>query len=773
MNLKGKGKKTKTSKKSKVPKNYSEIYKDNLLQFVKKDKSQTNENLSELIESKIKELNSPKNESEDNYLIILLFSQYFIKGNDFIKEEYFSLIDDSIYKNFNEFLMNPTEAQHQKFLESFENLDSCANIIYLICKKIVGKNPLLRDKPVDFFFKIILEEHFPELQKAFSYPIKGNQKELINTLASFIRIKYNFSHVTIKELMDLFKEEKPLDKLDNIDNLKSSIIEEDNNLSNLNREEVKNTIKEKSNNQIEKEENYSEQKPEEINEIKLEEVNSPIKQEIYNNIMNQQSNTINGNIVKTNFLSHLAKRKAEYDKMKYKTPVLDYIIKNKTKLKANFFRIAKEENIFIDHLFEYLYWLLFRINSDLINFQESKVGYFCFFDNFKKDYVEGIFSNIDLKFLYEKIISDNNFPPDDIYSPNEIIAKNAFKSRALGFEYYINNDIILNQLHAKERQRVIYIFKEVKDIEGLKSENIKIEGNNRALETYSLEVDGVILEKENENIILDRSFFIPDPINKFRISDNPGTKTIINYKKKNENYQEDKDDIFYLDKNSLCIIEIKNQFPPYKPEENNKEIYINVKKKYPIDFYNMVKSLVKKSLVFKDMFEQFNEKVDSIKLILLYDAKYKFNYVKEIVKAMNDIFSIKNKELIEMIEFQCIYIKSSYIAGGFYNFKSEQKKMEIKMQEMKEQLKKEDKEIQEIKDKMNNMDSSMKDWISKVEKLKDQIKDIKGDVDKEKEQEKEAIKTIVNKLPEKTEKEAQNSVTTQSKDNLGEGNGKE
>jgi len=140
---------------------------------------------------------------------------------------------------------------------------------------------------------------------------------------------------------------------------------------------------------------------------------------------------------------------------------------------------------------------------------------------------------------------------------------------------------------------------------------------------------------------------------------------------------------------------------------------------------------------------------------------------------MNDIFSIKNKELIEMIEFQCIYIKSSYIAGGFYNFKSEQKKMEIKMQEMKEQLKKEDKEIQEIKDKMNNMDSSMKDWISKVEKLKDQIKDIKGDVDKEKEQEKEAIKTIVNKLPEKTEKEAQNSVTTQSKDNLGEGNGKE
>ena len=198
MKSKGKGKKSRKSKKTKVPKNYSEIYKNSLLQLVKKDKSQTNKNLSGLIESKIKELDSPKNEIEDNYLRILLFSQYFIKGNDFIKEEYFSLIDNSIYKNFNEFLMNPIEAQHQKFLESFENLDSCANIIYLICKKIVGRNPMFRDKPIDFFFKIILKEHFSELQESFSYPIKKDQKELINTLANFIRIKYIIKMLHLK-----------------------------------------------------------------------------------------------------------------------------------------------------------------------------------------------------------------------------------------------------------------------------------------------------------------------------------------------------------------------------------------------------------------------------------------------------------------------------------------------------------------------------------------------------------------------------------------------
>ena len=450
MKSKGKGKKSRKSKKTKVPKNYSEIYKNNLLQLVKKDKSQTNKNLSELIESKIKELDSPKNEIEDNYLRILLFSQYFIKGNDFIKEEYFSLIEDSIYKNFNEFLMNPIEAQHQKFLESFENLDSCANIIYLICKKIVGRNPMFRDKPIDFFFKIILKEHFSKLQESFSYPIKKDQKELISTLANFIRIKYSYKDVTIKELMDLFKEEEPLDKLGNLDNLNSSVIKEDNNLLNLNKDEVKNTINEKSN-KIEETGNYSEQKPEEANEIKLEEVNSPLKQENNNNIINQQSNTIIEKTVETDFLAYLKKRKAEYEKMEYKTPVLDYIIKNKKKLKGSFFRITKDKNNFVDHLFDYLYWLLFRLNSNLINLQESKVGYWCFFDNLKKDYVEGIFSNIDLKFLYEKMISDDNFPADDIYSPNEIIAKNAFKSRALSFEYYINNEIVLNKLHAKER----------------------------------------------------------------------------------------------------------------------------------------------------------------------------------------------------------------------------------------------------------------------------------------------------------------------------------
>ena len=117
--------------------------------------------------------------------------------------------------------------------------------------------------------------------------------------------------------MDLFKEEEPLDKLGNLDNLNSSVIKEDNNLNNLNKEKGKYSTKEKSN-QIEKTGNYSEQKTEEANEIKLEEVNSPLKQENNNNIINQQSNTIIEKTVETDFLAYLKKRKMNMKKWSIK-----------------------------------------------------------------------------------------------------------------------------------------------------------------------------------------------------------------------------------------------------------------------------------------------------------------------------------------------------------------------------------------------------------------------------------------------------------------------
>ena len=132
---------------------------------------------------------------------------------------------------------------------------------------------------------------------------------------------------------------------------------------------------------------------------------------------------------------------------------------------------------------------------------------------------------------------------------------------------------------------------------------------------------------------------------------------------------------FYLEKNCLCVIEIKNQFPPNRNEDKNMKDEEKSKKKSPVDFRNMVKSLVKKSLLFKDMFEQLNEKIESIRLILLYDAVHKKNYLRELDNAMNDLFTKKDEGLLEIIEFQCIYIKPSYLAGQFYNSKKEINKL--------------------------------------------------------------------------------------------------
>ena len=434
----------KKSNKKKTQKDYSEIYKKNLVKYVIQGKSKGNKTLSELVELKLAELVNEEKQEEQNYYIILAFSQYFIKDNDFIheNEEYFNQIDNRIYYIFNKFLMNPTEDQHKEFLKSFENLNNGFNNIYLACKKLVGINPILRDIPIDYFFKIILKAHFHELEKSLTIPITKNQKTLITNLIKYIRIKYNFNEVTKKEIFNLFKQETVSAKSDN-----GTIL--------LNKIKVGDQPKEKSENFMNK-----------TSEIIIEDNNSPKK----DNIIIKYSNKIIGKYAENKFLVYLEKMKDKYKNSKYQALVLNYLAKNESKLKPNFFKYTKNKNNFIDHLYDYLIDLVFSINSNLVNFQDNKVGYICFHDKFKNEDFEGIYSNIDLNFLYEKVISDDNFPVDDIYDTDDIVAKNAFKSRALSFEYYINSNIILNKLSAKERQRIIYLFRDIKDIEALEKD---------------------------------------------------------------------------------------------------------------------------------------------------------------------------------------------------------------------------------------------------------------------------------------------------------------
>jgi len=265
-------------------------------------------------------------------------------------------------------------------------------------------------------------------------------------------------------------------------------------------------------------------------------------------------------------------------------------------------------------------------------------------------------------------------------------------------------------LKAKERQRVIYFFRYIKDIEILSNED-NYEVNNSHLqkcESFLVEVDGVILENEEKQIELEKNFFIVDTVNKFGYFENP--QRILNYhesedKKIDEESAEEKDNNynFKLKKNCLCVIEIKNQFPPYLTEQMRKnqcKKNTDSKKKYPINFCDMVKALLKKALIFKQMFEQLKEKVDSIKLVLFYDAVHKKNYDSTLCEAMNDLFKTKNEKLISMIEFQCIYIKSFYLAGGYFNFKREMNKLVKETEDLKAKVK----EMEDLTAKVKEMD---------------------------------------------------------------------
>ena len=106
------------------------------------------------------------------------------------------------------------------------------------------------------------------------------------------------------------------------------------------------------------------------------------------------------------------------------------------------------------------------------------------------------------------------------------------------------------------------------------------------------------------------------------------------------------------------------------------------------------------------MFIQLKEQIDSIKLVLFYDAIHKINYQKELNKVMADLFNtVEDKKLPEMIEFQCIYIKSSYLAGGFFEPKREITKLKYK------------------NDKLENLILDLKDQINL---LKNEISILKG-----------------------------------------------
>ena len=240
---------------------------------------------------------------------------------------------------------------------------------------------------------------------------------------------------------------------------------------------------------------------------------------------------------------------------------------------------------------------------------------------------------------------------------------------------------------------------------------------------FFYEWDGCFLFKEDQNIFFQSSEVLP-------FSNEKKYKIFLNDK-----IEETNDDILLL-KNSLNFIEVKTHFP--KDQENNENN--NLK--------NVIKTMFIKLNYFVDLFFEIltDDKIDNIKIILLYDQIRLKNYDKIISKYINTykkLITFK-KAKAEFIYFDIIYIIPSI--SKFVIMKSNtEENLELKNQiqnlkESNEDLTKkitlantkfnEEKNISDIK--IKNLELANAKFIEeknisdvKIKNLQDEIEEIK------------------------------------------------
>ena len=686
--------------------NYKEKLRKELERLCNEGKKFSNKlTLEEKLIKKVEELKHQISKSEliSYKYFIMINSLFFLKGNNFKNDNYFSLINNSIYKYFYQLSLHPTNEEFKKFQNRLQNLEYGGGIIYLLCQKISDNIGI---GGYDLFFSLVIKDNTFRLEKLLHKKnIASNHENIINKLKTYEEIKKNWSGVKSKDAFDFF--------IGVIFNPKSEQkdcgMNYNKNIGNKGKDKCENIQFEKK---IDSSDNsINEQKTNEIlsKNPKNNEITDSNKPLINDDNKINSINLIDENKYVNKFLEYLKETKKLYENI-CQTPVLDYLIDIKGKLDLNYLRYKEDPDSFVDHLFENLNKLVYNLNVG--DFSPETQGYFCFKDETMDKYIESLFSQVDTSLLFDKITSDKNFPKDNFKEPDEIIAKNAFKSRALSFEYYINYNIIIDKFHIKERPRVLYPFKSLEAIKNNEDENDN---------SYNLiEVDGVILEQKGYVLDLEKNVFIVDTLYKF------GEFTTINNEKKVEPFAEK---IIDLKENELCIIEIKNQFPPSTIKT---ESYIQKGKK-PTTFYQMVKGLINKAKIFKRLFDLKKEKVDNIRLILFYDTIQKEKYYDDLTKAFSESFE-ENDDSKFLYEFQCIYIKSSYLAAGLFNmydkyshYSYENKTLQEKVEKINDENKKLKEDLNVLQEKLSKYQDT-EIYSSEASKLQSQIIDYSKEI---------------------------------------------
>jgi len=143
---------------------------------------------------------------------------------------------------------------------------------------------------------------------------------------------------------------------------------------------------------------------------------------------------------------------------------------------------------------------------------------------------------------------------------------------------------------------------------------------------------------------------------------------------------------FKFKEGTLILLEVKNRFP----DDLEKEIYITLNK--TMNFYQL--------------YEERYKIIKNVRVMFFYDAIPKKSYDKALEKILNNFFKHK-VEMSKKIQFQFVFITSSYLAFNFKNLKDKIDDLENEVKDLKEILASNVKNLEKKIDSLSKIESEI------------------------------------------------------------------
>ena len=545
-------------------------------------------------------------------------------------------------------------------------------------------NEKLKVDPKNNLKELVLKKKEIECKiKDNNYQVKTEELNIDNQIVIPIEdIAQN--NISVQEPINNISKPPEINKIDKNENVEENQIK-DTNHNNY----IINTGKE-----IENKNGFNSPNKENSNEIENIEIQEETK------ITSIETNIIHINDLKKNLITvrqYLQEKLKQYKTKYYSTRLLDYKLKhdyNFTYLDVSYLTsIPFEPNKKIND--KVLNKLLQNISLDNIMPNIYEYGYFCYKDP-EKGNVEALYSVINPELLYEDITRVNK--GDDYKYPSTKLQDAYKKSRAKCFEYYIDKTIFEKRYKNRQFPRIIFPLKKI-------YKELPFQYNKYFYESEK-EIDGCFY--------ISKTFTLEK--NEFPFE----SQCFKTYFTKLEDTGISSEDGYTFLEKDLCLIEIKTHFP------NETYVFNNNEK----DLYSTVKDMLKKMMIFEQLFQSIGLEYGRIRLILFYDLIRKKNYeytLQEYFENFKETF--KNLKYLHKVYFQIIYIDSSYFAETLKSFQDKIDFLEFEVKETNDKydaIKRENEAI-----KLDNKDIKEKyDAIkSQNETIKSDNKDIKEKYD--------------------------------------------